>query len=219
MFSTSSGNMQGATEDATLVFDNLDTIIYDKYYPSSSSVTGTLRLVLGFNGTVQGITKYDNEKYATLIFKKPILVKNYNNTTPSSYQFVISCGNGVKAVVAKETMFRTTNSGGGETSGFIYLTGGNCLKTVDIKGWDGVYLGTSTSPSYYIFNTCYYLKDVVIRRTDMVQPVAPTADGKIFSTGCYYMNGVVDRSYNPNGEKGNIWVPDELVDAYKETLG
>ena len=35
------------------------------------------------------------------------------------------------------------------------------------------------------------------------------------SNQAYFMTGTVNSTYNPNGEHGFIYVPDDLVDTYK----
>lgn len=89
------------------------------------------------------------------------------------------------------------------------------IQIMDIKGFDTV--GTNTGSSAN-FNNCKSLITLVIRRTDRVNP-APTNANWLFDTTCYWMYGTVNITYNPNGEKGSIYVPDALVDEYKETAG
>lgn len=64
------------------------------------------------------------------------------------------------------------------------------------------------------FLSCYSLKKLVIRREDaMLTWYNPLSY-------CYHFDGTVDETYNPNGDKdGYIYVPDALVDTYKNDVG
>lgn len=91
---------------------------------------------------------------------------------------------------------------------------GYSVGTIDIKGW-------TTVPDYSSGGSCltYYannLRTLVIRNSTMC-PAASNPD-YMWGTGwnkAYFMTGTVDSTYNPNGEHGVIYVPDNLVDTYK----
>ena len=63
----------------------------------------------------------------------------------------------------------------------------------------------------YAFANDYRLKHLVIRNTtDVVTLKSVTGFDK-----CYWLLGTKDATYNPQGEIGGIYVPDDLVDSYK----
>ena len=90
---------------------------------------------------------------------------------------------------------------------------GQSLGTIDIKGWTTAPTGNfSNSLVYYGIN----LRTLVIRNSTM----CPAASNPVYmwssgSSLAYFMTGTVDPTYNPNGEHGVIYVPDDLVDTYK----
>ncbi len=56
-----------------------------------------------------------------------------------------------------------------------------------------------------------YIKKLIITQTKSICVL----DSEQCFDGCYYLYGRVNATFNPNGEQGYIYVPDELVDAYK----
>ena len=91
---------------------------------------------------------------------------------------------------------------------------GYSLGTIDIKGW-------TTTPNSSSSTGClvYYgnnLRTLVIRNSTMCP--ASSNPNYMWSTGsyqAYFMTGTVEKDFNPNGEHGVIYVPDDLVDTYK----
>ena len=62
-----------------------------------------------------------------------------------------------------------------------------------------------------IFNGCYSLKSVIL----LSETVLPLYGSNVFYN-CYHILGTVNSTYNPTGAKdGYIYVPANLVDAYK----
>lgn len=89
---------------------------------------------------------------------------------------------------------------------------GQSLGTIDIKGWTTAPTSSYSSLVYEGTN----LRTLVIRNSTMC-PASSNPD-YMWSTGsdkAYFMTGTVDNRYNPNGEHGVIYVPDNLVDTYK----
>ena len=82
------------------------------------------------------------------------------------------------------------------------------LETVDITSMDKLNYASS---SYYLFDSCYSLKKIIIRNM--------TVTPKIHSTsfnGCYHFLGTVDATYNPDGlADGYLYVPDDKVETLK----
>ena len=91
---------------------------------------------------------------------------------------------------------------------------GYSIGTLDIKGWTTT--PTSSSSSGCLVYNGYNLRTLVIRNSTMC-PASSNPDymwGKNNSQA-YFMTGTVNSDYNPNGEHGVIYVPDNLVDTYK----
>lgn len=90
---------------------------------------------------------------------------------------------------------------------------GYSVGTIDIKGWTKAPTGTySSGLTYYASN----LRTLVIRNSTM----CPASSNTTYMWGsgsniAYFMTGTVNADYNPNGEHGVIYVPDNLVDTYK----
>lgn len=89
---------------------------------------------------------------------------------------------------------------------------GNSVRTIDIKGWN-------KAPTAGINNLVYYgnnLRTLVIRNSTMCPAASnPSHMWGSDSAQAYFMTGTVDSTYNPNGEHGFIYVPDNLVATYK----
>ena len=91
---------------------------------------------------------------------------------------------------------------------------GYSLGTIDIKGWTNAPTG-STGTNCLVYNG-YNLRTLVIRNSTM----CPASSNPAYMWGskssqAYFMTGTTDSTYNPNGEHGVIYVPDDLVDTYK----
>ena len=91
---------------------------------------------------------------------------------------------------------------------------GYSLETIDIKGWNTA--PTSSSSNRCLVNSGHNLRTLVIRNSTM----CPASSNPDYMWGglsgrSYFMTGTVDSIYNPNGEHGVIYVPDNLVDTYK----
>lgn len=92
---------------------------------------------------------------------------------------------------------------------------GQSLGTIDIKGWDRT--PNSSSGTNCLVNYGKNLRTIVIRNNSKMCP-ASSNPKYMWGTGsniAYFMTGTVDSIYNPNGEHGVIYVPDNLVDTYK----
>lgn len=64
----------------------------------------------------------------------------------------------------------------------------------------------------YAFSACNSLKTLILRRTSVVCSLKST---NAFGA-CYHFEGTTNETYNPNGDRdGYIYVPRDLVDAYK----
>ena len=91
---------------------------------------------------------------------------------------------------------------------------GYSLGTIDIKGWN-------TAPTSSNYTDCLVfsgtsLRTLVIRNSTMCP--ASSNPAYMWGTGtnqAYFMTGTTNSQYNPNGEHGVIYVPDNLVDTYK----
>lgn len=91
--------------------------------------------------------------------------------------------------------------------------GGQSLGTIDIKGWTKAPTGNYGNCLVFNGNN---LRTLVIRNSTMC-PAASNPD-YMWSSGSsksYFMTGTVNSDYNPNGEHGVIYVPDNLVNTYK----
>lgn len=91
---------------------------------------------------------------------------------------------------------------------------GQSLGTIDIKGWTTAPTGSSGDSC--LVQNAFNLRTLVIRNSTM----CPAASNPLYmwgptSTQAYFMTGTVNSQYNPNGEHGVIYVPDDLVDTYK----
>ena len=91
---------------------------------------------------------------------------------------------------------------------------GYSLKTIDIKGWTTA--PTSSSSTNCLVYNGYNLRTLVIRNPTM----CPAASNPSYMWGAstsqaWFMTGETNSTYNPNGEHGVIYVPDNLVDTYK----
>lgn len=91
---------------------------------------------------------------------------------------------------------------------------GYSLGTIDIKGWTTAPTGSSgTNCLVYYGNN---LRTLVIRNSTMCPASSnPSYMWGSSSNEAYFMTGNTNRTYNPNGEHGVIYVPDDLVDTYK----
>lgn len=91
---------------------------------------------------------------------------------------------------------------------------GYSVGTIDIKGWTKAPTG-SNGTNCLVYNG-YNLRKLVIRNSTM----CPASSNPSYMWGtstsqAYFMTGTVNSTYNPNGEHGVIYVPDNLVDTYK----
>lgn len=83
----------------------------------------------------------------------------------------------------------------------------NCIRLERVEFTNLKYIGE------YFFNNCYSLKTIIIHNLF----VTSLSEINAFNH-CYHMNGTIDETYNPNGDKDcYIYVPDELVKRYKES--
>lgn len=91
---------------------------------------------------------------------------------------------------------------------------GYSIGTIDIKGWTTA--PTSSNGNGCLISSGYNLRTLVIRNSTM----CPASSNPAYMWGkgssqAFFMTGTVDYTYNPNGEHGVIYVPDDLVDTYK----
>lgn len=74
-------------------------------------------------------------------------------------------------------------------------------------------ISNMTYISNYAFQLCNSLKAIIIQQTEKVCTLLGTSA----FTQCYHFDGTVDATYNPDGLKdGYIYVPDSLLDQYKQ---
>ena len=146
----------------------------------------------GGNGNDYKYSNYNNPKYNIIL---PLIT--------SSLYFPGYFVNRVRNMSARNWM--------GEKS-ICYF--GYSLGTIDIKGW-------TTAPTSSSYGSCLVfngtsLRTIVIRNSTM----CPAASNPDYMWGtnanqAYFMTGTVNSDFNPNGEHGVIYVPDNLVDTYK----
>lgn len=78
-----------------------------------------------------------------------------------------------------------------------------------------IILGRLTSIQLYDFHSCYSLVNIVLPSTYVCKLPSISNDDLKY---CYHFTGEVNNKYNPEGLKdGAIYVPDDLVDTYKNT--
>ena len=107
-------------------------------------------------------------------------------------------------------------------SAYWNYTFDNCyyLETIDIS-----FFGQHTPENigealygYYTkqtFYNCYSLKKLIIREFDVDYEIRTDTFGN-----CYHLDGTVNATYNPNGDKDcYIYVPDNMVETIKTTSG
>lgn len=89
------------------------------------------------------------------------------------------------------------------------------LETIDLG--EGITVVNSLA-----FRSCYSLKKIILRAPQ----VCKKYDGYVGTKkvepfyDCYHLDGTVHATYNPNGDKDcYIYVPDDLVDSYKNDVG
>lgn len=111
------------------------------------------------------------------------------------------------------------------------------LKKLDTSNFDLRNLSSATSTRSYFASYCYNLEEIILTKNITkslyrffqydcsLKKLILLKEDEICvydSTflNCYHMDGTVDETYNPQGLKdGRIYVPDNLVNAYKNANG
>ena len=205
----SSLGFTNTSSDLNTLFSKVEKLYGDglKYFNENITLTNDYNLVFpkltdfaysafqnfgGGSGSDYKYSNYNNPKYNIILPR----------ITSSTY-FPGYFANKTRNISARNWM--------GEKNICYY---GYSLGTIDIKGWT-----TAPTSSYYgsclVFSgTC--LRTIVIRNSTMC-PAASNPDymWSLGSNQAYFMTGTVSYDYNPNGEHGVIYVPDNLVDTYK----
>lgn len=145
-----------------------------------------------FGSTTSYESNYNDPKYNIIL---PSLTNSRN--------YIIDHFEKVRNISARNWM--------GETN-ICYL--GRSVGTIDIKGWTTApgWLDDTEQLVHYGNN----LRKLVIRNSTMCPASSnPASMWGSNSNQAYFMTGTVNSKYNPNGEHGFIYVPDNLVRTYK----
>lgn len=166
---------------------------YDLVFPKLIFVNYTsLQYFGGLNNSDYTYSNYNNPKYNIIM---PLLT--------SSYSFPGYFVSRVRNMSARNWI-GTKN----------ICNSGYSLGTLDIKGWTTA--PTSSSSNNCLVFKAYNLRTLVIRNSTMCPAASnPSYMWSSGSNQAYFMTGTVNADYNPNGEHGVIYVPDDLVDTYK----
>ena len=144
-------------------------------------------------------TNYNRYKYSNYNEPKYNLIIPLLTSSPQSPAYYL---NKVRNISARNWMGATN-----------ICYSGNSVGTIDIKGWTKAPTGTYNSG--LVFGGLN-LRKLIIRNSTMC-PASKNIE-YMWGSGynkAYFMTGTVNSAYNPNGEHGVIYVPDNLVDTYK----
>ena len=166
---------------------------YNVVFPKLTKIeSSSLQSFGGGNINDCNYSNYNNPKYNIIM---PLVTSSSTYFSPGYF------ASRVRNISARNWM--------GEKSICYY---GQSVGTIDIKGWTKAPDSSYSTLVYYGSN----LRTLVIRNSTM----CPASSNPYYMWGksnneAYFMTGTVNPDFNPNGEHGVIYVPDDLVNTYK----